>query len=132
MRLHRLTQREVAERVAADDERGAVGRAERVFDAARRTERRLLLAEGELHPRELRAFKMAGEPLGQVLQGEHALKDPVFREQLENVFHDGAAAQPRHRFGDVFRERAQARALSARHNDRFHQMGNPPYKQIYR
>ena len=116
-----LTEVEVGEGVATDDDEGVV--AEMVLsqlDAAGGARRRLLDGVLHVHAEEGAVAEVVADDLGQEHEGDDRLVEAVLREELDDVLHAGLAAQGHHRLGLVARERPQAGAFAAGHDDCTH------------
>src|ERR671936_774565 len=89
-------------------------------DRTRRPERRLLDRVLDREAQSLAAAEVAADRLRQECDRDDHVFEAVPLEQLEDVLHARLADDRHHRLRLVRGERAQARPLAARHDDRLH------------
>ena len=111
---------DVAERVARDDEERVVERFRGQAHRARRAGRRLL--DRVLHPdaEGVAVAEVCPDRLRHEREGHEHVVDPVQLQEGDDVLHARAADDRHHRLRLVGRERTQARALTACHDDGLH------------
>ena len=112
---------DVAERVAGDDEE----RARRARPLASRTEPAVPSGVSSTEysmfmPERLAVAEVAADRLRQERDGDDHVLEAVLAQQLEDVLHARLADDRHHRLRLVRRQRAQARALAAGHDDGLH------------
>src|SRR5665648_282917 len=116
-----LAEVEVGEGVAADDDEGVVP--EMVLgqlDAAGGAGRRLLDGVLHAHAEGGAVAEVVADDLGKEHERDDGLVETVLLEELDDVLHAGLAAERHHRLGLVARERPQAGAFAAGHDDCTH------------
>ena len=111
---------DVAERVARDDEEGVVERIACQPDRAGGAERQLLDRVLDVQAEGLAGAEVAADRLRQERERDDDVLEAVLLQELEDVLHARLADDRHHRLRLVRRERAQARALAAGHDDGFH------------
>ena len=111
---------DVAERVAGDDEERVVELAGGEPHRAGGAERRLLDRVADVDAERLAVPEVAPDRLRQERDGDDDVLEAVALQQLDDVLHARLADDRDHRLRLVRRERPQARALAARHDDGLH------------
>src|SRR5213075_3110709 len=87
---------------------------------AGRAERRLLDRVRDVHAERVAAAEVAADRLREKGDGHDDVIEAVALQELEDVLHARLADDRDHRLRLVRRQRAQARALAAGHDDRLH------------
>ena len=118
--LDQLRQVDVAERVAGDDEERVVEPAGRESHRACRAERRLLDRVRDVDAERLAAAEVRADRLRQECDRDDHVLEPVLLQQLDDVLHARLADDRHHRLGLVRRQRTEARAFAACHDDGLH------------
>ncbi len=111
---------EVAEGVAGDDEERVVELAGRKAHGTGGAGRRVLDRVLDVHAERLAVGEVAADRLRQEGDGHDHVVHAVGAEQLEDVLHARLADDRDHRLRLIRRQRAQARALAAGHDDGLH------------
>jgi hypothetical protein len=118
---------DVGEDVAGDDEEALVLELlHGVADRAGRAERGLLgrvhHADAELRP----VAEVVADGVGQEGDGDDDVLEAVLLQELDDVLHHRPVGDGHHRLGLVGRQRAQAGALTTRHDHGFHGVVSTP------
>ena len=124
--LDEARQVDVAERVAGDDEERVVEAAGGEANRAGGAERRLLHRVADVDAERLAVSEVAPDRLRQERDGDDDVLEAVELEELDDVLHARLADDRDHRLRLIRGERAQACALSPRHDDRLHRR-TPPH-----
>ena len=111
---------EVAERVAGDDEKRLVELVRREADGAGCARGRFLDGVLDVHAQALAVAEVAPDRLREKGDGDDHFVEAVAAEKLDDVLHAGLADDRDHRLRLVRRERPEARALPAGHDDGLH------------
>ena len=115
--LDDLAEVDVAERVAGDDEERLVEAVRCVAHRAGGAERALLDRILDVEPEALAVAEVRPNRLRHEGDRDDDVGETMLAEQLEDVLHARLADDRHHRLRLVRRQRAQARALAARHHD---------------
>ncbi len=116
-----LRQVDVAERISGDDEERVVEPARGEADRAGGAERRLLDRVADVDAERLSAPEVAPDRLRQERDRDDHVRHAMALQELDDVLHARLADDRHHRLRLVRRERAQARALAAGHDDGLHE-----------
>ena len=111
---------DVAERVPGDDDEGLGERVAREPHGAGGAQRLLLDRVLDRQSHRLAGAEVAANRLRHEGERDDDVLEPVRLQQLEDVLHARLADDRHHRLRLVRRERPQARALAACHDDGFH------------
>ena len=112
---------DVGERIPAEDQKAVVVQEVLGFlHTAGRPQRRVLDCVTEVHAELAAVAKILLDIVGQIVQRDDDLADPVAQEQFEDVLHHGFVHDRDERLGAVKRQGAEAAALASRHDDCFH------------
>ena len=115
-----LSQVDVAERVARDDEERLVERVGGEPHGAGRAERALLDRVLDVQPEARAVAEVGADRLRQERDRDDDVLEAVLAEQLEDVLHARLADDRDHRLRLVRGQRPKPRALAARHHDGLH------------
>jgi hypothetical protein len=117
-----LAQVDIAKRISRDDEERLVQLRRRVTNGTGRPERRFLHRVADGQAEALPVSEVAADRLWQKRDRDDHLAQAVLAQQLEDVLHARLADDRDHRLRLIRRQRAQTRALAARHHDCFHRL----------
>ena len=112
----------VAECIAGDHEERLVELPCRVAHRSGRAERRLFDGVADLHPERFAGAEVTTDRLREERNGDDHVRQAVLTQKLEDVLHARLADDWDHRLRLVRGQRAQTRALAARHDDCLHRL----------